>query len=145
MTHNAGQDADDLVLSPSEQRAHNLALRASGTKKTSTQKSLASIALGFELFVVFLIGLTLFGLGVFDPAWVGLVIGGVACLLIIVALGMMRMGNVGIILGWIVHGLYFVGAFFLVPILFVGLIFTGLWLYCMWKGAQIDHMREARL
>lgn len=145
MTSNPSSEGEDLVLSPSEQRAHNLAVRASGVKKPSTQKSLASISLGFELFVVFLIGLTLFGLGVFDPAWVGLVVGGAVCVLIIVALGLMRVGRVGIILGWIVHALYFIGTFWLVPIMFVGLIFTALWVYCLWKGAQIDRMREARL
>ena len=40
---------DDLVLSPSEQRAHNFASNMSGKKEKSTLKALASIVLGFEL------------------------------------------------------------------------------------------------
>lgn len=142
MTH---EHDEDFVLSPSEARAHNLARNVSGKKEQSTQKTLASIALGFELFVVFLVGLTLFGLNVFDPQWLGLVVGGVMCLLIIVALGFMRVRRVGIILGWIVHAGYFAGTFLLPPILFVGIIFTALWVYCLWKGAQIDEMRASRM
>lgn len=136
---------DDLVLSPSEQRAHNFATNMSGKKEKSTLKALASIVLGFELFVVFLVGLTLFGMRVFDPAWLGLAVGGTVCLLIIASLGFMRVKRVGIILGWLVHALYFVGAFFLIQILFVGLVFTALWIYCLRKGVHIDRMRAATL
>lgn len=136
---------DHLVLSPSEQRAHNLAVRAGGKQAPSTQKTLASIVLGFELFVVFLVGLAMFGMRVFDPQWLGLVVGGAVCLLIVIALGLMRVRSIGITLGWIIHLLYFAGAFLLIQILFVGLVFTGLWVYCLWKGAQIDRMREATL
>ena len=136
---------DDLVLSPSEQRAHNFASNMSGKKEKSTLKALASIVLGFELFVVFLVGLTLYGMKVLNPAWMGLVVGGAVCVLICVALGLMRVKRVGIMLGWVVHLLYFVGAFFLIQILFVGIVFTALWIYCLWKGAHIDRMRAATL
>lgn len=101
--------------------------------------------LSFELFIVFLIGLTLFGLKIVDPAWMGLVIGGAGCLTVIVALGFMRVRNVGIIIGWGVHLLYFAGGFLFGPILLVGLIFTSLWVYCLWKGAHIDRTRAGRI
>ncbi|WP_228407041.1 MULTISPECIES: DUF4233 domain-containing protein [Leucobacter] len=138
---------DDLKLSPSETMAHNSAMRISGARRgaQSTQKALASIVLGFELIVVVLIGLSLFGLSVLEPRELGLYIGGGLGLLIIVALGIMRLGRAGIILGWIVHALMLATAILLPMALIVGLLFTGLWIYCMVKGAQIDRNRAAWL
>ncbi len=138
---------DDLVLSPSETMAHNSAMRISGGARgpRSTQRALASIVLGFELIVVVLIGLTMFGLGITEPRELGLVLGGGLGLLIIVALGVMRRGRAGILLGWIIHALMLLTAFLLPMALIVGLLFTGLWIYCMVKGAQIDRDRAAWL
>lgn len=131
-------------LSRPEHAAHDAAVRiAGGAKQQSTQKSLASIVLGFELFVVFLAGLTVFGLRLTDPPELG-IWGGVAlCLVIVCALGVMRRGKIGLWLGWAVHVLYFAAGFVLPAIIFIALIFTGLWVYCMVKGAQIDRDRAA--
>lgn len=141
-----GQD-DELVLSPSETMAHNSAMRLSGasTGQRSTQRALASIVLGFELIVVILIGLTMFGLGTTEPRELGLYLGGGLGLLIIIALGVMRRGKTGIMLGWIIHALMLLTAVLLPLALIVGLLFTGLWVYCMVKGAQIDRDRAAWL
>lgn len=138
---------DELVLSPSETMAHNSAMRLSGASsgQRSTQRALASIVLGFELIVVILIGLTMFGLGTTEPRELGLYLGGGLGLLIIVALGLMRRGKTGIILGWIIHILMLLTAVLLPLALVVGLLFTGLWVYCMVKGAQIDRDRAAWL
>ncbi|WP_336650951.1 MULTISPECIES: DUF4233 domain-containing protein [unclassified Leucobacter] len=137
--------AEELQLSPSETMAHNSAMRVAGARRgtQSTQKALASIVLGFELIVVVLIGLSLFGLGTLEPRELGLVIGGGLGLLIIVALGVMRVGRVGIIIGWVVHALMLATAILLPMALLVGLVFTALWVYCMVKGAQIDRDRAA--
>ena len=137
----------ELVLSPSETMAHNSAMRLSGasTGQRSTQRALASIVLGFELIIVILIGLTMFGLGTTEPRELGLYLGGGLGLLIIVALGVMRRGKTGIILGWIIHALMLLTAVLLPLALVVGLLFTGLWVYCMVKGAQIDRDRAAWL
>lgn len=138
---------DDLTLSPSETMAHNSAMRLSGSAngQRSTQRALASIVLGFELIVVVLIGLTMFGLGITEPRELGLYLGGGLGLLIIVALGVMRRGKTGIVLGWIVHVLMLLTAILLPMTLIVGILFTALWIYCMIKGAQIDRDRAAWL
>ncbi|MGO3146877.1 MAG: DUF4233 domain-containing protein [Leucobacter sp.] len=138
-------DDEELVLSPSETAAHNTAMRVSGSAngERSTQKALASIVLGFELIIVVLIGLTIFGLGLTDPRWVGLVIGGTLALMCIIALGLLRVGNVGIIVGSVTHALMLATAFILPAALFVGGVFTILWIYCLVRGAKIDRQRDA--
>lgn len=145
MNEGSKNGGDDFDLSPSERMAHNSAMRLSGASRghRSTQRALASIVLGFELIIVVLIGLTLFGLGTLEPRELGLFLGGGLAVIIIVALAFMRAGRVGIILGWVVHVLM-IGCGFLLPISFVvGALFTGLWIYCMIKGAQIDRDRRA--
>ncbi|MBK0418022.1 DUF4233 domain-containing protein [Leucobacter sp. CSA1] len=138
-------DPDELQLSPSETMAHNSAMRVSGAGRgeRSTQKALASIVLGFELVIVVLIGLTLFGLGALEPRELGLYLGGGLALVIVVGLGVMRFGRAGIVIGWAVHVLMLLTGFLLPMAWIVGLLFTALWIYCMVKGAQIDRDRRA--
>lgn len=140
-------DEEELQLSPSETMAHNSAMRLSGARsgQRSTQKALASIVLGFELIIVVLIGLALFGLGTLEPRELGLYIGGGLALFDIVGLALMRRGKAGIVIGWISHVLMLLTAFLLPMALIVGLLFTALWVYCMVKGAQIDRDRAAWL
>lgn len=139
--------SEELRLSPSETIAHNSAMRLSGARRgeRSTQKALASIVLGFELIVVFLMGMTVFGLGLLEPAELGIYGGIGLCAVIIVALGTMRLGKTGIRLGWTVHVLMFLSGFVLPMGLIVTVLFTALWVYCMWKGAQLDRQRAAYL
>ncbi len=138
---------EELVLSPSEAAAHDSAMRISGARngERSTRKALASIVLGFELIIVVLIGLTIFGLGITDPRWLGLVIGGGLALLCIVSLATIRFGEVGIWLGWVTHVLMLATAFILPAALFVGGIFTALWVYCIVRGGKIDRENAALL
>jgi hypothetical protein len=123
--------------------AHNSAMRISGARggQRSTQRALASIVLGFELIIVVLIGLTIFGLGITEPRELGLYLGGGLATVILVALAIMRRGNAGIYLGWAVHGLMLLSAVLLPMALVVGVLFTALWVYCMVKGAQLDRER----
>lgn len=147
----ARRDADEseLRLSPSETVAHNAAMRVAGASRgeieARTQRALASITLGFELIVVVLIGLAIFGLGLLEPRELGLWIAGGLALACILALSLMRFGRTGIWLGWLVHALMLSTAFILPMALVVGLLFTGLWVFCMIKGAQIDRDRAAYL
>lgn len=134
---------DDIELSPSEARAHNFAAQAAGRR--STKKTLANIVLGFELFVVFLVGLTMFGLQTFTPPYIGLAIAGVVGVGIVIAIALMRLGRVGIVLGWILHVLYFAAGLVLTPAYFVAAVFGALWVYCVLKGGQIDRDRTATI
>lgn len=141
----ADDNEPELVLSPSESFAHNTAMKVAGASTAKTQRALASIVLGFELFVVFLIGMTVYGLALLEPRELG-IYGGVAlCLVILVALGTMRIGRVGIIIGWVLQGLMLLSGIVLPTALIVGAIFTALWVYCMVKGTKIDRDREAWL
>lgn len=144
-TENGNESEEELVLSPSETMAHNSALRISGARSgsRSTMKALASIVLGFELIIVVLIGLAIFGLGITDPRWLGLLIGGVLAFMCILALGTIRFGRVGIIIGWITHALMLATAFILPPALFVGLLFTALWVFAIVRGGSLDRSRAA--
>ncbi|MFC5338235.1 DUF4233 domain-containing protein [Leucobacter denitrificans] len=143
----ASDSEEELILSPSESVAHNSAMRISGGSggQRSTRKALASIVLGFELIIVVLIGLTIFGLGLTDPRWLGLVIGGTLAVLCIISLGLLRVGEVGIVLGWITHALMLATAFILPTALFVGAVFTALWVYCIVRGGKIDRQRDTWL
>lgn len=140
-------DDDELRLSPSEAAAHNAAMRIAGAGRpeveAKTQRALASITLGFELIVVVLIGLAIFGLSLLEPRELGLWIAGGLAFACVLALALMRMGKVGIWLGWAVHALMLATAFILPLSLVVSLLFTALWVYCMVKGAQIDRQRVA--
>lgn len=127
--------------------AHNAALRISGagqgSEQAKTQRALASITLGFELIVVVLIGLAIFGLSLLEPRELGLWIAGGLALVCVLALGFMRTGKVGIWLGWGEHALMLATAFILPASLVVSVLFSALWVYCMVKGAQIDRQRQA--
>jgi hypothetical protein len=142
-----GDEDPELRLSPSETLAHNTAMRVSGSARdgsvAKTQRALASIVLGFELIVVFLIGMTIYGLGLLEPRELGIWGGLGLCAVIIVALATMRFGKAGIVIGWAVHALMLLSAILLPMSLIVGIIFTALWIYCMVKGARIDRDRAA--
>ncbi|MFA5607612.1 MAG: DUF4233 domain-containing protein [Leucobacter sp.] len=145
MTEAPENGEEEFRLSPSETAAHNSAMRISGAARgeRSTQKALASIVLGFELIIVILIGLTLFGLGALEPRETGLFLGGGLAVVIILGLAFMRFGRVGIVIGWVVHALMLATGILLPMAVIVGLLFTALWIYCMIKGAQIDRDRRS--
>jgi hypothetical protein len=107
----------------------------------SLRETLGSIVLGFEVLVVFLGALVLFGLNSL-PAAVALGGGAVLILLMIIAIGLLR-SPVGVWLGWAIQ-LIVVAAGFLVPAFFiVGAIFTAMWAYCMIMGARLDRNNQA--
>lgn len=105
-------------------------------RQRSLRESLGSIVLGFELVVVFLGSLVLFGLKAL-PAWIALGGGAAVIVLMIAAIGLLR-NRVGVVLGWFVQ-LLVVAAGFLVPAFFiVGAIFTAMWTYCMVAASRLD-------
>lgn len=142
---NSPGNDEELKLSPSETMAHNSAMRLAGAGKgrRSTQRALASIVLGFELFIVFLGGMTVFGLGAVQPRELGIFGGLALCVLILVALATMRT-KVGIWIGWGVHAAMFLAGFILPMFIIIAVIFTALWVYCMITGARMDRQAAAR-
>jgi Protein of unknown function (DUF4233) len=107
----------------------------------STQESLGSIVLGFEVIVVFLAALVAFGLRALPPA-AAFVGGGILILAMLVTLGLLRF-RWGFAVGWVVE-LAIVATGFVLPAMFVvGGFFALLWAYCMIQGARIDREKAA--
>ncbi len=108
-------------------------------------QKLAPIVLGFEAIVVFLVGLTIFGLrqlpAGFEPWW-GIVGGGVLALACIAIAGMITKPW-AIPAGWVVQAIVALSAFFVPAILLVVLIFGGMWAYATIGGARLDARRPA--
>lgn len=114
----------------------------------SLRRSLASIVLAFEIFVVFLAALAIWGLAVDGatpfglPRWSILVVGGVVLLLTIVTIGLLR-HEWAYWLGWAIQ-IVILASGILNPAMFiVGIVFGGMWAYCMIVGARIDRNRAA--
>ncbi|HEV7183304.1 MAG TPA: DUF4233 domain-containing protein [Leifsonia sp.] len=133
---------DDTPAEPGESDASTESPKPARPRRArSVRESLGSIVLGFELVVVFLGALVLFGLNALPPA-VALGGGAAVVVLMIVAVGLLR-GPAGVWLGWFAQ-LVVVAAGFLVPAFFiVGAVFTAMWTYCMIVGARLDRNNEA--
>lgn len=105
-------------------------------RRRSLRESLGAIVLGFEVVIIFLGALVVFGLHALPPL---LALGGGAALIVvmILAMGMLRY-RIGVVLGWFVQ-LVVLAAGFLVPSFFVvGALFMALWAYCMITAARLD-------
>ncbi|GAA3584816.1 hypothetical protein GCM10022198_05130 [Klugiella xanthotipulae] len=108
----------------------------------SVKRSLASIVLGFELVIVFLAGLLLFGLNAVEPRELGLWGGVGMCLVMIIAMALLTY-PIGFWIGWAVQCVIILTGI-LVPVMFiVGALFTALWVYCMITGDKIDARNRA--
>ncbi|MBF4551925.1 DUF4233 domain-containing protein [Pseudoclavibacter sp. RFBG4] len=108
-------------------------------RQRSIREVIGSIFLGFELFVVFLGTLLVFGMRVLEPV-PAFALGLTFAVLIVVTIGLLRY-EWGIWLGWAVQ-ILLVAAGFLHPGMFVvGALFLASWTYFMWKGGQIDRQR----
>lgn len=111
-------------------------------QRTLTQK-LGAIVLGFEAIVVFLAGLTVYGLKALPdgiPDWWGIVGGGVLAVVCIAVAGMITRPW-AIAAGWVIQGIIALSALLVVAILFVALIFGGMWAYATIVGARLDARR----
>ncbi|MEU4015519.1 MULTISPECIES: DUF4233 domain-containing protein [unclassified Microbacterium] len=118
--------------------------RAPRPPRTLVQK-LAPIVLGFEAIVVFLVGLTIFGLRQLPAGieqWWGIVGGAVLALACIAIAGMITKPW-ALTAGWVVQAIVALSAFFVPAILLVVLIFGGMWAYATIGGARLDARRPA--
>ncbi|WP_400998623.1 DUF4233 domain-containing protein [Agromyces sp. GXQ0307] len=114
----------------------------------SVRESLASIVLTFEIVVVFLAALVIWGLsredgGAFGlPTWVPLAAGGVVILGLVVTIPLLRY-EWAYVLGWALQVLLILSGLLNPAMFVVGALFGGMWAYCMIVGARIDRARAA--
>ena len=112
----------------------------------SLTEKIGSVVLGFEAIVVFLAGLSIFGLralpGQIAPWW-GIVAGAVVGLLMIVTSGLLRY-RWGVAVGWALQIVTALGAVFVPAILVVTLVFGGMWAYATIGGARIERRVSAQ-
>jgi hypothetical protein len=112
--------------------------------RTLVQK-LGAVVLGFEAIVVFLAGLTIFGLGALPEAvpQVWAIVGGSVLALAMIATAGMMTRSFAVPLGWTLQGLLALSAIFVPAILVAVLIFGGMWAYATIQGARIDRQSAA--
>lgn len=110
----------------------------------STRRSLAAVVLGFELVVVFLGGLTIFGLNAVQPRELGFAIAGAIVLLILVAFALMRT-SAGLVFGWAAQAAFLATGLLLPGLFIVGGLFFALWIYCWVVGGRIDRQRADQI
>lgn len=114
----------------------------------SIRRSLAAIVLAFEVIVVFLAALVIWGLaqGAGEegalPSWVALAAGGVIILGLVATMGLLRF-EWAYVLGWTLQVLIVASGFINPAMFVVGALFGGMWWYCMVAGSRIDRERAA--
>jgi hypothetical protein len=112
------------------------------------RQTLASIVLTFEIVVVFLAALVIWGLAPTEndtsglPPWVALAAGGAVILGLIATIGLLRYPW-GYTVGWVLQAVIIAAGFLNPAMFFVGALFGGMWWYCMVAGARIDRDRTA--
>ncbi|MDH6422706.1 DUF4233 domain-containing protein [Aurantimicrobium minutum] len=110
-------------------------------QRRSAQASLGQVVLGFELIVVGLASLTIFGLGALPPA---LALGGGAavCVLMLAAIGLMTKYKWAFILGWAVQLVIVLAGFAVTMLFLIGAIFAAIWTFAMTTGAKLDSQKK---
>lgn len=114
----------------------------------SVRRTLASIVLAFEVVVVFLAALVIWGLtreegGILGlPEWAPLAAGGLVILGLVLTMGMLR-HEWAYGLGWALQAVIFASGLLNPAMFVVGALFGGMWAYCMITGGRIDRDRAA--
>jgi len=111
------------------------------SRQRSAQASLGQVVLGFELIVVGLASLTIFGLGALPPA---LALGGGAavCLLMLATIALMMKYKWAFILGWVVQLIVVLSGFAVTMLFLIGAVFAGIWTFAMTTGAKLDSQKK---
>jgi len=110
--------------------------------KRSVQKSLGSMVLAFESFVVFFGTLVAFGLKVADAATVW-TFGLIFSTVLILTPGYLGR-KYSYIFGWLLQVLLLVVSFYVPWMLLISIIFVGFWGWAMIAGTTIDLANKAR-
>jgi len=111
-------------------------------RRRSVKETLGSIVLGFEVVIVFLAALLVFGLKALPP--VPALAGGAAFIVaLVVGLGLLRYPW-GQYVGWALQLLLIASGFLVPALFFVGVLFVALWTYCMITGERMDRQNRAR-
>ncbi|HEX6953553.1 MAG TPA: DUF4233 domain-containing protein [Agromyces sp.] len=114
----------------------------------SVRRTLASIVLAFEVVVVFLAALVIWGLtreegGILGlPEWAPLAGGGLVILGLVLTMGLLR-HEWAYGLGWALQAVIFASGLLNPAMFVVGALFGGMWAYCMIAGGRIDRDRAA--
>ncbi|MGK9221300.1 DUF4233 domain-containing protein [Microbacterium barkeri] len=109
-------------------------------------EKIGSIVLVFEAVVVFLAGLSIYGLRALpEPIapWWGIVAGAVVAILMVLTSGLLR-HRWGFAVGWALQVVTALGALFVPAILLVTLVFGGMWAYATIGGARIERRVSAQ-
>lgn len=110
-------------------------------RQRSAQASLGQVVLGFELIVVGLASLTIFGLGALPPA-IALGGGAAVCLLMLAAIALMMKFKWAFILGWAVQLIVVLAGFAVTMLFLIGAVFAGIWTFAMTTGAKLDSQKK---
>ena len=110
-------------------------------RQRSAQASLGQVVLGFELIVVGLAALTIFGLGALPPV-LALAGGAAVCLLMLATIGLMMKYKWAFILGWAVQAIIVISGFAVTMLFLIGAVFAGIWAYAMTTGAKLDSQKK---
>ena len=114
---------------------------AEEVSRRSVKRSLASIVLGFEIIVVFLAALVIFGLGAL-PAWLALGGGAALCLAMVLVIGLLGR-DWSYYAGWGIQAIVLATGFLNPTMFFVGAMFAAMWTYCMVVGTRLDNQKES--
>lgn len=109
----------------------------------SAQASLGQVVLGFEIIVVGLAALTIFGLGALPP-WLALGGGAALCLLMLVTIALMMKHRWAFILGWAVQAILVLSGFSVTMLFLIGAVFAGIWAFAMTAGAKLDSQKKEK-
>jgi uncharacterized protein YybS (DUF2232 family) len=110
-------------------------------RQRSAQTSLGQVVLGFELIVVGLAALTIFGLGALPPL---LALGGGAAmsLFMLATIGLMMKYKWAFILGWAIQAIIVLSGFAVTMLFLIGAVFAGIWTFAMTTGAKLDSQKK---
>lgn len=102
----------------------------------SAKRSLCSIVLGFEVFIMFFFTLLAYGLELVPQAW-AFPLGLGMCVLLLLAAGLLPR-PAGYALGWVMQILLLAAGLLHFSMFIVGALFTAMWFFSIRMGGKLD-------